>query len=260
MLTVPLPRYFLKSPSDDTIRREISGLLKPALAKGVKEKLYRGPAPELSAPSAGGHRYRFLTRAEAARLIVAARRDPRARHHLPYYILLGLYTGARPMALLDLTWPQVDLVHGFIDLNPPGRAQTKKRRPKVPMHPRLQQHLRRLQARADSLYVLTYTGRKAGPAEDKTPSYRLGSIDSGFGSAVKRVGLNPPGTPSELRVVPYTLRHTAASWWSMGGMTMREIGDLLGQSTAKVTERYAHLSPTHLRQAMAKVIRPGAVG
>lgn len=46
--------------------------------------------------------------------------------HAMLYVLLGLYTMARPGAILDLGWDQVDLDRRQIVLNPPGRRQTAK--------------------------------------------------------------------------------------------------------------------------------------
>jgi integrase len=75
-------------------------------------------------PSAPAGRDYWITRSEAARLLWETRRDWRARLHLPSYTLIALYTGARCGAILDLTWPQIDLVRGIINFNPPGRAPT----------------------------------------------------------------------------------------------------------------------------------------
>ena len=53
--------------------------------------------------------------------------------HLRRFVLLSLATGARPDAVLGLTWEQIDFTGGVIRLNPPGRAQSKKRRANIPM-------------------------------------------------------------------------------------------------------------------------------
>ena len=48
------------------------------------------------------------------------------------YIVMALNTWARPEALLDLSvQTQVDFANGLVHLNPPGRAQNKKRRPPI---------------------------------------------------------------------------------------------------------------------------------
>lgn len=53
-------------------------------------------------------------------------------HHLQQFVLLSLATGARPDAVLGLTWDQVDFAGNVLRLNPIGRTQTKKRRADVP--------------------------------------------------------------------------------------------------------------------------------
>jgi integrase len=48
----------------------------------------------------------------------------------------------------------------------------------------------------------------------------------------------------------HDLRHTCASWLVMAGVPLPEVRDLLGHSSIKVTERYAHLAPENLRRAI----------
>ncbi|MBT6066375.1 MAG: tyrosine-type recombinase/integrase, partial [Proteobacteria bacterium] len=50
---------------------------------------------------------------------------------------------------------------------------------------------------------------------------------------------------------PHTLRHTCASWMVMEGRSLMEVRDILGHSTVKMTERYAHLAPERLREAVS---------
>jgi hypothetical protein len=42
-------------------------------------------------------------------------------------------------------------------------------------------------------------------------------------------------------------RHTCAAWLAQAGVPLTQIRDLLGHSTIKVTERYAHLAPENTR-------------
>src|SRR5688572_29703751 len=53
--------------------------------------------------------------------------------HLHAFLIGMISTVARPAAVLQLTRFQCDLHRNVIDLNPAGRARTKKRRPVVPM-------------------------------------------------------------------------------------------------------------------------------
>jgi integrase len=51
----------------------------------------------------------------------------------------------------------------------------------------------------------------------------------------------------------HDLRHTCASWLVQAGVPLLTVRDFLGHSTVSVTQRYAHLAPKHLREAIDKV-------
>lgn len=55
------------------------------------------------------------------------------RHTLRTYLRAAIATWARPEALLEIDQRQWHSAAGVLDLNPPGRRQTKKYRPKVPI-------------------------------------------------------------------------------------------------------------------------------
>jgi integrase len=49
----------------------------------------------------------------------------------------------------------------------------------------------------------------------------------------------------------HDLRHTCAAWLVSAGVGLTEVRDLLGHTTVKMTERYAHLAPENVRAAVA---------
>ena len=137
-------------------------------------------------PKADESRDRWLTRSEAAKLLLAA--SP----HVRRFILLSLYTGRRATAVLDLTWPRVDLAGGTIRFRAEGEAETNKRRGRVRIPRQLAAHLRRWHERRPGTHVVMFRGD------------RLGSIKHGIARAAERAGLS--------EVTPHVLKHTAITW------------------------------------------------
>jgi integrase len=196
-------------------------------------------------PAQGESRKRWLTRSEVSRLAlgciitreaqgaVATKRRPLA--HLARFILIGVYTGSRPGAILSLSWNEeigrgwVDLEHGLIYRMKEGAQANNKRQPPVPIAPELWRLMRRW-ARKD---------------EHRGPVVRFNeqpvlSVKTSLKRAVHLAGL-------DTSVTGYTLRHTAASWLVQSGMSFAKVAAFLGTSEAMVDRHYAHLAPDHLR-------------
>jgi integrase len=188
-------------------------------------------AYHIPVPSAPPGRQYWITRSQFAALLRETRRDKRARLHLPLYAMIGAYTGQRRGAILDLTWKQVDLVAGIIDFNPPGRVQTAKQRPIIPIPRSLHAALRRAHTRASCDFVIAYNGAQ------------VLDVKTGFNSAAARAGI--PDCSS------HTLRHTAGTWMAQAGVPLREIAGYLGHSEQRTTELYAHHHPAFMARARA---------
>jgi integrase len=215
-----------------TVTRELI-VLRAALIWAAKNGRLTS-APFVWTPGKQPGKDRFLTRDEAARLLCAARQEPKSRLHLPLFILLGLYTGARSEALLTLRWfPQVKFEQGergVIDFNPPGREVTpNKKRAIVPITRHLLTFLQYAQRRTNSPFVLNYRGEP------------IKRIVKGFRNACKRAGLDD--------VTPHTLRHTCGTWLAQQGVDLWQIAGWLGHSHQETVELYAHHHPSHLRAA-----------
>lgn len=234
-----------KTVSDATVSREL-GVLAAAMRHDFKQGRIAMPIPVWK-PAPTNPKDRWLTRQEVVRLIKMARARRRqdfktgemrthsfSRWHLPFFILMALYTAGRKEALLTLKWSQVDLEHGIIDLNKSGEKITNKRRAIVPIPNRLMTFLRIAKNRASENcadeYVINYYGKA------------VLRIDQSFRRVVADAGLKD--------VTPHTLRHTAATWMAQAGVPLWVIAKYLGHSSSRTTEKvYAHHNPSFLIEA-----------
>jgi Phage integrase family len=217
--------------ADGTVIRELGGTLRPAIQHAIKQRRLVAGVCHVPVPSAPPGREYWITRSEAARFLWETRRDKRARLHLPLYAMIALYSGQRRGAVLDLTWLQVDLVRGRIDFNPPGRVQTRKGRPIIPIPRPLLAALTRAHRRASCEFVIAYRGE------------RVADVKTGFNSAAERAGI--PDCTS------HTLRHTAGTWMAQRGVPLYQIAGYLGHSEQRTTELYAHHDARFMTQARA---------
>jgi integrase len=223
-----------KAISPSTINRELA-LLSAAINYANREWDWDLPNPvkgrKLREPEG---RVRWITRDEAAALIEAAQSEPRARH-LPAFIQLGLNTGCRSGELLGLEWNRVDLHANLIHLEA-QHTKTAKRR-SVPLNLAacnaiIAQAQRRTERCPDTPWVFFHPS-----------GTRIQCVKKGFASACRNAGIT--------NFLIHDLRHTCAAWLVSAGVPLTEVRDLLGHSTVKMTERYAHLAPENVRAAVA---------
>ncbi|MBR2691758.1 MAG: site-specific integrase [Aquamicrobium sp.] len=155
--------------------------------------------------------------------------------HLRLFMILLAGTAARPEALFELKWDQVDFHRGIIRLNPPGRRQSSKRRPDVKMAPAL------------AAYLLPLKGEGNVIKFRKKP---IKKVDTGWHKLVKRSGV-------DVHVTPYSFRHTMARWMRAEGVSPWEVAAVLGHSLPgfSMTERYAAYDPQYQAAACASIER-----
>ena len=199
-------------------------------------------------PEKGEARERWLTRPEAARLLLAAWRlrekqggkitDRPTAQHVARFILAGLYTGTRAGAICGAAlqptvghgW--IDATHGVFYRRTAGMKKTKKRQPSIRMPPRLLAHVRRwIRLRIANDFLIEWRGEG------------VKRINKAFRSARKAAGLGP-------EVTPHTLRHTAITWQAQLGVPSHEICGFFG-ITMDVFERvYGHHHPDYQSNAV----------
>lgn len=200
---------------------------------------------EVVLPPAGVPRERWLTRTEAAALVLAAWRfrerqlgesTARAsRRHVARFTLVALYTGSRAGAVCGAAlepmegrgW--IDLDRGVFYRRPAGRRETKKRTPPVPLPPQLLAHLRRWKRRGQR-FAVEWNGAP------------ISSVRKAFAAAVADAGLAG-------KVTPHVLRHTAATWLMQAGVDLWEAAGFLGMTVEMLSQRYGHHHPEHLAGA-----------
>lgn len=178
-------------------------------------------------------RVRSLTEDEARRLTEVADRATRSPH-LADFICLALNTGCRRGELLNLRWDQVDFKTNLILLE--GKNTKSGRRRSVPMNAAARASMLNL-ARFRAMYcpdAVWVFARKNGSRQE--------SIRQAFKTALRRAEVD------DFRI--HDMRHTCASWLVSAGQPLPAVRDLLGHSTVKMTERYAHLSPDNVRAAV----------
>lgn len=185
------------------------------------------------------NKFDFLTFEEADRLVAAGAADPEWRT----MILFGLRTGMRLGELIALTWDDIDLVSGRVvvsrnlsrgEITTPKNNKTRE----IPLGDEILAAMKRHRHLRGDVVFCTSAGAMFTKGETKHPLWR----------ACKKAGLR--------RIGWHVLRHSFASHLVMRGVPLKAVQELLGHSTIKMTERYAHLSPDVRKDAVRLLDRP----
>ena len=212
-----------KPRADATVNREMA-VLKHMLNKAVEWGMLDASPFRKGARLTfreNNQRHRYLTEEEIERLLNAC--SP----HLRPIVELALHTGMRRGELLNLRWDQIR--NGFIYLTETKSGKARQ----IPLDDRAAQVLKELRQKNQlkSPYVFCDSQGK-----------RLHEVKRSFASACRRAGIE------NFRF--HDLRHTFASHLVMRGANLKAVQRLLGHSDPKMTDRYSHLSPDHLRESV----------
>jgi integrase len=187
------------------------------------------------------HRERYLTAAEIERLMAElARRRTRWPDQVDQ-IALAILTGARRGEILSMAWPDLDLDRGT--WTKPAAMTKQRRGHTIPLSEAAVEVLRkRAVERVEAL----------GGAIPLREVFRGGNTKAVASILEKR--WHTIRVAAGIEDVRYhDLRHSFASLLIGAGLSLPIIGRLLGHSTVKMTERYAHLDTDPLRAATEKV-------
>jgi integrase len=184
--------------------------------------------------------------------IRAARRLKQAKHVIRL-ILIGVYTGTRPGAAMNLGWLPSP-TGGWFDLDSQTLHRTgttsrrsKKRQPPARIHARLLPWLRRWR-KADLekkiTRVIHYYGK---PIKKLRRSWVSVAIEAGHARWVpeEKIWVVEDG--------PHICRHTAATWLMQSAVDQFEAAGYLGMSPDTLWETYGHHSP-HFQDHASKAV------
>ena len=183
------------------------------------------PASKIKPYLLNNARERYLTKDEATRLIDAINQTEQ-NIHLKYIIPMLILTGARKGEVLRARYEDFNL--NQLCWTIPTSKSGKKR--VLPITPQLLELYKSI-PKDDTPYLFA-------SAKSKKPYV---TIYVSWNSARTRAGLK------DLRM--HDLRHSFASALVNNGRSLYEVQTLLGHSTSKMTQRYAHLSNENLMKA-----------
>lgn len=214
-----------------TVNRELA-LLRAALRQAERHGLIE-KAPFIKALPKPPPKQRALSREEASALIRAAKK---CSWRDQVYIRLALGTGQRTGAILDLTWPAVDLKNGILDFRrwSDDKASRMKRRAVVPINKMTYAAILLADANKNGQHVLHYEGnRMRSPREIVARLARIAGIND---------------------VTPHVLRHTVASILLQEDEDILKVSRLLGHASTVITQQvYFQHPPGWLKKTTSKL-------
>jgi integrase len=211
--------------SGPTVNRFVAAL-SVCMAHGVKELrwLERNPCELVKKPKENKGRVRFLSDDEREKLLAACRPHP----DLYLSVVLSLTTGARQAEIMSLRWGQVDFRRQVITLYETKNGE-RRSLPLVGESFRLLQDRSQVRSlKDDRIFPPSARATKAANIDLRAP----------WEAALKTAGI------TDFRW--HDLRHTAASYLVMSGVSLVEIAKVLGHRTLAMVARYSHLSDEHI--------------
>ncbi|MCJ2016492.1 site-specific integrase [Methylobacterium sp. E-065] len=242
-------------------RRELEDLhaaINVAIEDGLTREMVK-----VTLPAKSEARDRWLTKAEAARLVRAAWRKReiqtihrgerkgeriegrRVGRHLARYLLVALRTGTRsgPICAASFIpevgrpWMELRVEDGkrvalFHRKALGAAAKKNKRQPTVRMPDALTAHLWRWHHVLGQRYVVEWNGLP------------VGSTKRSFANLVHELGLGED-------VVRHSLRHTAVTWGVQAGTDLWELSGYVGMTVEMIERRYGHHATDHMEEARA---------
>ena len=217
--------------------RKVEALKSFFAYQAIEGRLPENPAENLKGPRTPKRLPKYLSKADAARLLAAPNgssyEDVRERALLEVLYAAGL----RVSELLGLKPESVNLQEGWVRVLGKGAKERM-----VPIHQRAVSALK--------VYLAVRERRFKNPAAELF----LGRSGQGlsrvqFWRVLRALGLRA-GLKTPIH--PHLLRHTFATHMLAGGADLRSVQEMLGHADLSTTQIYTHLDAAALKSAHAK--------
>ncbi|MDA8124036.1 MAG: tyrosine-type recombinase/integrase [Deltaproteobacteria bacterium] len=209
------------------------------------------PTAKVKFPKPDNGRMRFLTHAEADKLLEALKGKSADVHDMT---LLSLNCGLRFGEIASLTWQDVDPDRGTLtirDAKAGSRYAFLTEQAAAMLKGRSEQQDRTAKKnqteRKPSDYV--FSGRKG----------LLDRISITFKRTIDELKFNDGIDDPRLQICFHSCRHSYASWMIEEGADLYTVQKLLGHKTNVMTQRYGHMSESRLKdaaKALSLALRP----
>ena len=229
---------YKKGLADKTVHHCLS-LIRTIYSKARIWEGYTGKIPTESIifPKIDNRRVKFLSHQQAEALLD---RLKLVSNQVYAQAVLSLYCGLRFSEIAKLTWADVDLQNGVLQiLDPKGESR------QAYITEPVQEVFKQLHGE-HSLKPQHFLFRSKNGKQQA-------HVSNTFYRAVADMGFNDGITDRRQRVCFHTLRHTFASWLALQGTSLYEIMELMGHKDIKMTTRYAHLLPNVKRTAVERM-------
>lgn len=213
------------SESSPSTANHYLALIRAMLRRARDEWEWIAHIPKVRLYKVVNKRIRWITREEAARLLVEL--PP----HLRDLAEFTLATGLRQSNASYLRWDQLDMQRHVAWIHHDEAKAGKSIA--VPLNRNALEVLRRRLGK-DQTYVFTYRGH---PVQYCTTQ--------AWKAALTRAGIE--------RFRWHDLRHTWASWHVQSGTSLQELMELGGWHSYEMVLRYAHLASDHLKHAASRI-------
>ena len=225
--------------TDATVNRYLA-LVKSTLNLALRNgKIERSPAKPVKLFQENNSRVRYLTEEEEGRLFEALPEE------LMPLIAVALHTGLRKGELLHLKWEDVDFHSGTLTIARSKHGETRR----VPMNSLVREVLTSLRREQIQAAKASMEGEREilSAYVFCTPGGSFWhNLNRKWYPALRRAALK------DFRF--HDLRHTFCSRLAMAGADLLTIKELAGHKTLSMTLRYSHLSPSHQRQAVERLV------